>query len=147
MWLIGFLPDSVFYALLILGLLGIIASIFLRNLPIISKYHNPLFLLGLLMTVVGVWFAGGIAKDREYRERIAALQLEIVESEKRAAEANAEIEYVYVDRVEVVEKVRYQVVGSIREYSNELDANCTISPKAVEILNRSADALTKAAEK
>lgn len=147
MWLIGFLPDSVFYALLILGLLGIIASIFLRNLPIISKYHNPLFLLGLLMTVVGVWFAGGITKDREYRERIAALQLEIVESEKRAAEANAEIEYVYVDRVEVVEKVRYQVVGSIREYSNELDANCTISPKAVEILNRSADALTKAAEK
>ena len=147
MWLIGFLPDSVFYALLILGLLGIIASIVLRNLPIISKYHNPLFLLGLLMTVVGVWFAGGISKDREYREAISEMQVKVAESEKRASEASAQVEYVYRDQIKVVEKIKYEVISNIRKYEGELDANCKISPTAVEILNKSASAVNKTPEK
>lgn len=147
MWILNWLPYWVFYLVLVLGVLGIVASYVLKTIPTVSKHAMSIQVAAILLTVVGVWFAGGIAKDREYRERIAALQLEIAKSEKRAAEANAEIEYVYVDRVQVVEKVRYQVVGSIREYSNELDANCTISPRAVEILNRSANALAKDAEK
>lgn len=146
-WLIGLVPDSAFYAMFFLGLLGIIASIFLRNIPIVNKYHNPIFLLGLLLTVVGIWFAGGISKDREYREKIADLQVKVAEAEKRASEASAQIEYVYRDRVKVVEKVKYEVVGTIRKYEGELDANCQISPKAVDILNQSASALNQETEK
>jgi hypothetical protein len=147
MWILNWLPYWIFYLILLIGVLGIVASYVLKTIPFVRKHAMGIQVAAILLTVVGVWFAGGIAKDREYRERIAALQLKIAESEKRAAEANAEIEYVYVDRVQVVEKVRYQVIGSIREHSNELDANCTISPKAVEILNRSAEALNEAAKK
>jgi hypothetical protein len=147
MWILNWLPYWIFYLILLIGVVGIVASYVLKTIPFVRKHAMGIQVAAILLTVVGVWFAGGIAKDREYRERIAALQLKIAESEKRAAEANAEIEYVYIDRVQVVEKVRYEVIGSIREYSNELDANCTISPKAVEILNRSADALNKAAKK
>lgn len=147
MWLIGLIPDSVFYAVFFIGLLGIIVSIFLRNLPVVNKYHNPIFLLGLLLTIVGIWFAGGISKDREYREQLADLKVKVAEAEKQAAEASAKVEYVYRDRVQVVEKIKYEVVGSIRKYEGELDANCQISPKAVEILNKSASALNEEAKK
>jgi len=142
MWLVGILPDSVFYIMFFLGLVGIIVSIFLRNIPVINKYHNPIFLLGLLLAIVGIWYAGGVSKDREYREAISELEVKIAQAEKRAAEASAKVEYVYRDRVEVVEKIRYEVIGSIREYSGELDANCQISPKAIEILNKSASAVS-----
>jgi len=71
MWLVGLIPDSVFYIMFFLGLAGIIISIFLRNIPVINKYHNPIFLLGLLLTVIGIWYVGGISKDREYREAIS----------------------------------------------------------------------------
>jgi hypothetical protein len=147
MWLINWLPYWVFYLILIAGVLGIVASYVLKAIPFISAHAMGIQVAGILLTVLGVWFAGGIAKDREYQERIAELQLQVAKAEKAAAEANAKIEYVYVDRVRVVEKVKYQVIGSIRENSNELDANCKISPRAVDILNQSAESLNEAAKK
>jgi hypothetical protein len=136
MWLINFLPDWIFYLLLIIGILGIITSMFLKEIPVINRYQTPIWVLGILLTVVGVWFAGGISKDREYRERISALQLRVAAAEKKSAEANTQIEYVYRDRVQIVEKVRYQVISAIRENSTAMDANCTVVPQAVDILNQ-----------
>ena len=136
MWLINFLPDWIFYLLLIIGILGIIISMFLKEIPVINRYQTPIRLLGILLTILGVWFAGGISKDQEYRERISALQLRVAEAEKKSAEVNTQIEYVYRDRVQVVEKVRYQVISSIRESSTSMDANCTVIPQVVDILNQ-----------
>lgn len=147
MWILNWLPYWVFYLVLLIGVLGIAASYVLFAIPFVKKHAMGIQIAGILLTVVGVWFAGGIAKDREYQARINNLQLQIAQAEKQAAETNAEIEYVYVDKIKVVEKVRYKVIGSIREYSNELDANCTVSPKAVEILNRSAEALNSSTKK
>jgi len=138
MWILNFLPDWIFHALLIVGVLGIIASMFLKQFPIISKYQTPIWLLGIVLVVVGVWFSGGIAKDREYQQQIAELQVKIAESEKRAIEANAQIEYVYRDRIQVVEKIRYKVISAIRESSGKIDANCQVVPEALEILNQAA---------
>jgi hypothetical protein len=138
MWIIDILPDGVFYAMLLIGLLCIIVSIFLQQIPFINKYNTPILLAGLFLTVSGVWFAGGISKDREYREKLADLQLAIARAEQRAAETNAKIEYVYRDRIQVVEKIKYEVSGSIREFSTEIDANCNINPKVINILNKAA---------
>lgn len=138
MWILNFLPDWIFHALLIVGVLGIIASMFLKQIPVINRYQTPIWILGILLTIAGVWYSGGIAKDREYQQKISELQVKVAEAEKRAAETNAKIEYVYRDRVEVVEKIRYKVISAIRENSNELDANCRIIPQAVDILNQAA---------
>jgi hypothetical protein len=142
MWLINFLPDWIFYLLLIIGILAIVVSMFLKNIPVVGHYQTPIWLLGILLTVVGVWFAGGISQEREYRERISALQLRVAAAEKKSAEANTQIEYVYRDRVQIVEKVRYQVISAIREYSTAMDANCTVIPLAVDILNQATQSNT-----
>lgn len=147
MWVLNFLPDWVFHLVLVIGIINIVVGVFLRGFPIIDRYQTPIVLLGVFLTVAGIWYSGGIAKDREYRERIAKLQLQVAEAEKKAAEANAKIEYVYVDRVKVVERVRYEVVSAIRENSNALDANCKIIPQAVDIINQAAQPFKKEGEK
>lgn len=138
MWILNFLPDWFFHAALLLGVLAIIASMFLKQFPMIKRYQTPLWLLGLILCIAGVWYSGGIAKDREYQQRISELQVQIAQAEKRAAEANARVEYVYRDRVKVVEKIRYKVISAIRESSGELDARCEVIPEAVDILNQAA---------
>ena len=147
MWLINWLPDWIFYLVLLIGVLGIVASYVLQAIPFVSTHATGIQVAGILLTVVGVWFAGGIAKDREYQARITDLQLQVARAEQAAAEANAKIEYVYVDRIKVVEKIKYEVINSIRENANELDSNCKISPTVVDILNRSAAALVGADKK
>ena len=138
MWLLNWLPDWIFYLILLLGILGIVASYVLRAIPFIGTHAMGIQVAGILLTILGVWYAGGIAKDREYRERIAELKLQVAKAEKEAAETNAKIEYVYIDKIKVVKEIQYEILSTIRETSGELDANCTISPAAVEILNRAA---------
>lgn len=141
LWTLGWIPDWVYQAILIVGLLAVFAGYFLRFIPAAFAYSKLLKITGVILTIVGVWFNGQMAADAKWKSAVTDLEHKIAAAEQQAAEANAEIEYVYVDRVEVVEKVRYEVIGTIRDMSNELDANCTISPQAVEILNRSAEAL------
>lgn len=147
MWVLNFLPDWIFHLVLLSGIVSIVVGVFLRGFPIINRYQTPILLLGIFLTVAGVWYEGGIAKDKEYRARIAELKLQVAESERKAAEANAKIEYVYVDRVKVVERVRYEVLSAIRENSNALDANCRVIPEAVTIINQAAQPYAKEGQK
>jgi hypothetical protein len=147
LWMLTFIPDWIYKAILILGFLSVFAAYFLKIIPVVSAYSKGLKVTGIILIIIGTWFNGQMLADAKWKARVADLQNKIAESERQAEEANVQIEYVYVDRVQVVEKIRYQVVGSIRELSNEIDANCTIDPKAIEILNRSAEALNEAAKK
>lgn len=147
LWMLGFIPDWFFQAVLIVGVLAVFASYFLKFIPVVFMYSKALKISGVILVIIGVWFNGQMSADARWRSAVADLQSKVAESERQAAVANAEIEYVYVDRVKVVEKVRYEVIGTIRDMSNELDANCAISPRAVEILNRSANALKQDTEK
>jgi hypothetical protein len=147
LWMLTFVPDWIYKAILWLGVFAVFAAYFLKIIPVVSAYSKGLKVTGIILIIIGVWFNGQLSADNKWKARVADLQAKIAESEKQSAEANVQIEYVYVDRVQVVEKIRYQVVGSIRELSNEIDANCTVNPKAVEILNRSAEALNEAPKK
>jgi hypothetical protein len=138
MWLLNWLPDWTFHLMMAAGLLGILVGVYFRRLPIIAQYQVPIIIVSVVLTVAGVWYSGGIAKDREYRALVAELQVKIAQAEKQAADANTQIEYVYRDRVQVVEKVRYQVISAIRENTNALDASCRLIPEAVSILNQAA---------
>ena len=142
MWILNWLPDWIFYLITASGVVALSAGMFLKGIPVVGKYQIPVLFVGAILTVVGIWYLGGIAKDREYRERIAEMQVKIAEAEKKAAEENTKIEYVYRDKIKVVEKVRYEVIGSIRESASELDANCYVIPQAVEILNKAASSST-----
>lgn len=140
MWLLNWLPDWIFYLALFVGAISVVSALFLiKQIPFVSKYQTPMMLLGILLVVAGIWFAGGIAKDQQYQREIANLRVKIAQAEQQAAETNTKIEYVYRDRVEVVEKVRYKVISAIRESSNEIDANCQVNPAAVDILNQAAE--------
>lgn len=141
LWTLGWIPDWIYQAILIVGVLAVFAGYFLKFIPVVFVYSKVLKVTGIILTIVGVWFNGQMSADAKWRSAVADLEHKIAAAEQQAAQANAEIEYVYVDRVEVIEKVKYKVIGTIRDMSDELDSNCTISPRAVEILNRSAEAL------
>lgn len=138
MWLLSLLPDWIFYLLLIIGVLAIIAGEFLKTIPFISEHGQIIRVAGIVLTVIGIWFHGNIAANNRWEAKVAELELKVAKAEKEAAEANAKIEIVYVDRVQVVKEIQYKTINNIKNNANELDANCVISPKAVEILNNSA---------
>jgi hypothetical protein len=84
--------------------------------------------------------AGFRLRNNKWQARIQELEARVAAAEKQAAETNTKIETVYVDRVQVVKEIQYVVRKDIERAATELDANCRISPRAIELLNQATGA-------
>lgn len=138
MFLINWLPDWVFYLMLLAGVVGLGVSFFIKFIPLVNVYRVPLQLASIALTVAGVWFAGGISKDKEYRAEIAAARQRAEIAEQKAAAATAKVEYVFQDRVKIVKDVQVVVQERIRDISIKVDEQCRVIPEVVDIHNQAA---------
>ena len=140
MWMLNLLPDVAWHLLLIISLVTIAFTYFLRMIPFVGANAVQLRFAAIALLILAVWMEGGIANEAKWQDRVKDLEAKVAEAEKRAAEANAKIEYVYVDKVQVVKEIQYVVRKEIERAAPELDANCRISPQAIELLNQATGA-------
>ena len=78
MWLLNFIPDFVFHLILLVGVLGLLAGFILDKIPFIETNAKTIHLIAIILTVIGVWFEGGIARDEAYQKEISAMQVLIL---------------------------------------------------------------------
>jgi hypothetical protein len=139
MWMFSLLPNWIFHLILIVGLSALVAGKFLKYLPFVSQYNIPIRIAGLILTVIGVWFNGSISADNKWKAKVVELEEKVRIAETKSAEANTTIETVFVDRVKVVKEIQYKTINNIKTNSADIDLNCVVSPKAINILNNSAN--------
>ncbi len=136
MWILNLIPDWVWHVVLALSLVTMAATYFLRMIPFMATNAIQLRFVAVLILILTVWMEGGIANEAKWQARVQELEARVAIAEKAAAEANGKIETVYVDRVEVVKEIQYVVRKDIERTATELDANCRVSPRAIELLNQ-----------
>lgn len=133
MQLLNFVPDIFFHLLLIVGVLGLIAGYLLDNIPFISTNAKTIQVVAVLITVVAVWFEGGISRDKEYREQIANLQVKIAQAEKESAEANTKL----VEQLKENEKLRKDKKNAtqtiVTQVVSKYDGQCTLSNAFIRV--------------
>lgn len=146
MWLISFIPESIIHICLILGILGIIVSVALNFLPFVAKYRAAIQIISSVIILIMSWFEGGFFVRDEYevealktKVKIAELEKQVADSEKKAAETNAKVEIVYRDRVQVVKDVQVVVQEKIKDISLKIDSQCQITSETIDILNSAAN--------
>lgn len=138
MWALNFLPDIVFHLILIFGVILLILGYFLGSVPFITKYRLMIQVCGMILTVLGVWYEGGIAKDTEYKLAVADMEKKVLVSERLAAETSAKIEYVFLDKVKIVKEQQIVLRDRIRDVAIKIDRECRIIPEAINIINDAA---------
>jgi hypothetical protein len=102
MWLLTLFPYWVFDVVLVLGILGLVASYFVKFVPFINTYQLPLQLASLCLTVAAVWFQGGIENDKQWEAKIAELQKRVLVAEAKSAVTNTEIVTQTVKQIQVI---------------------------------------------
>jgi NADH:ubiquinone oxidoreductase subunit 6 (subunit J) len=138
MWMLGFVPTVVWHFLLIISTLTLAATYFLRIIPFVRTHAIVLRLTAVAVLLLTVWMLGGISNEAKWQARVQELETRVAAAEKAAAEANSQIDTVYVDRIKVVKEIQYVVRKDIANSASALDANCRIIPEAVDILNQAA---------
>jgi hypothetical protein len=140
MWLLSFLPDWIFYAILFIGVAGFFATYLIRFIPIpaIYMYKTPIQLVSLALITIGVYMSGAISNDEAWRKKVSELEKKVAEVQVESAKENTKI----VEKI-VVKKEYYKVKGDdiVKYVDREIvkyDESCKIPKEFVETHNKAA---------
>ena len=144
MWILNWLPDIAFHLILVLGVLALLTGWALRMVPVVAKYSLPIQVAGVLLTVLGVWYEGGIAKDAEWKARVAELETKVAQAEVKSANVNTKVVTKVVTKTRVIRQKGDDVVRYIDREITKYDAECKIPQVAIRA--HDASALNKAVD-
>jgi hypothetical protein len=138
MWLLKFIPDWIFYAVLLIGLAGLAASFVLKFVPVVSQYKLPIQAISGILIVFGVYMAGAISNEEAWQARVAELELKIARAETQSAEANGQLTSKLIRKEQEITQAQQQLKTRIQQNAVQMDAVCTVPRTAIDILNDAA---------
>ena len=142
MWFLSFVPTSflefLVHAILLIGIIGYLANIFLKAIPFVSQYSVPLKIISSVLIIFGIFFEGSLITEKVWRAKVNDLEQKVAIAEAKSNETNVKIETVYVDRVKRVKEIQYVTRKNIKENATDIDKVCKIEPNVIDLLNTSA---------
>jgi hypothetical protein len=141
-WMFSIIPDAilnwVYWLIIAIGISGIAAGWLGRWIPMYGKYVGILKPAGVAVLVLGVWLRGGYDTEMEWRNKVKEAEAKVAAAEVKSQETNVVIKKVYVDRVKKVKELQIVYKDRIKEIEKRIDAECTVAPEAISILNDAA---------
>jgi cytochrome c biogenesis protein CcdA len=138
MWILKFLPDWIFYAVLLIGLAGLAASFVLKFVPVVRQYQLPIQAISGILIVFGVYMAGAISNETAWQARVTELQLKIARAEAQSAEANGQLTTKLLRKEQEIVLAQQLLKTRIQQNAVQMDAVCTVPRTAIDILNDAA---------
>ena len=147
MWLLHFLPDSflqfVVHAILIAGVVGCFLSFFVINrllmaFPPFASYYKTAQIVSVVLLVAGIYFEGGYAAEKQWRERVAEVEAKVAVAEQQAKEANAKLDKKSAVKVKVIREKALVVKQYVDREVTKYNASCVIPEPVVKAHNAAA---------
>jgi hypothetical protein len=149
MWILQWLPNWIFYAVLIAGVFGVAASYFIRFLsfiPFLYVYKTPIQLGSIAAIVIGTFMAGAIHDNEQWEARVREMEEKVAASEAQSKEENIKIVEKVVNKVQIVKTRGQDIVKYVDREIVKYDTKfapggvCEIPKEFVEAHNRAAEA-------
>ena len=133
MWLLKFLPDWIFYAILLSGVVGLIVSKFI---PL--YYRAAVQALAAALFIIGIFMAGAIHDNAAWEERVAELEKKVAEAQVESVKENIKIVEKIVVKKEHYKEQAKEVIKYIDREVVKYDESCKIPKEFVEAVNKAA---------
>jgi hypothetical protein len=123
MWLLNFLPNWIFNALLLIGVIGYASTFLLRFLPsFVYMYKLPIQLVSIAIIAGSIFMIGAISEREAWEARVQEMEEKVRLAEQKSQQVNEQIEVKVVEKTKVIrEKGKTQI-----EYVNKLVKGDTI---------------------
>jgi uncharacterized membrane protein len=139
MWILQFLPNWIFYVLLLAGVAAFLVTKFVKLLP------NAQLIQAASATAVAIsiYMIGAISNNDAWLAKIKDLEVKVAEAEAKSATANSEIVEKIVTKTQIVKQRGQDIVKYVDREVVKFDANCVIPKDFVAIHNQAAEAPKK----
>lgn len=118
-----------------LGVLLLVASWALKIVPVVRTYALPIQIVGLIMTLAGVYWMGGAAVEREWQARVKEVEARLAVAEAKSAKANTRIVTKVVEKKVIIKDRAASRTKYIEQEIVKYDAKCEIPAEAMNVLN------------
>ena len=141
MWVLKFLPNWIFYFILLFGIIGYLATYLLRFIPIpfIYMYKTPIQLVSIALIVIGTFMSGAIHDNEAWLDRVHEMETKVAKAEQESKEANDKINTKTEQvKTKIVEKqliVKQYIDREVAKYDNQ----CVIPKEFIKAINDSAE--------
>ena len=126
------------HGLLVLSFVGLIAGSFLGRIPFISQYGNLIKGLCVLVFVATVFGEGYFYASKSWIEQVNEYRAKVDIAEQQSAEANKNLSLALIARKAEIDASQKIIKDELQKYSSQIDSQCKVDPKAIELINKSA---------
>ena len=134
-WMVNLLPTWAFHFIVITGILLVVASWILKRIPFINQYNFPVHLIGILLTVVGVYYEGGRGTQVAWESKVADMEIKVKAAEVKSQQVNTVIETQIVERVKIVKDTKNANKETAKLIARQLDDRCVVPESTVMLIN------------
>jgi len=141
MWLLNWLPDWIFYAIGLIGLVGLFATYLLRFIPIpaIYMYKTPIQLVSIVLIGFATYMSGGIANEAKWNARVKEVEAKVAAAEVESAKQNVKIVEKVVKKTEYITRKGNDVIQYVDREIVKYDSSCVIPKEFVKAHNDATD--------
>ena len=140
MWILSWLPNWIFYGMVLIGVIGFTATYLFKYIPVpfIYMYRKPIQIGSMLAIIFGTFMSGAIYDNEAWEARVKEMEAKVAKAEEQSKEANTVIE-------SKVEKAKEKIVQKqviVKQYIDrevvKYDNTCVIPKEFVEVHNKAA---------
>lgn len=139
MWIIDFLPDFIFHFVLFAGAIGVIAALFVKNIPFISQYGTLIQLISVIAIAFGVYFEGAISNEAKWQSRINELEVKLAESKVESEKENSKRAEQLAKREKDLDKRQIELTNIVKTQIVKYNSQCNIPDEFIQIINKAAE--------
>jgi uncharacterized membrane protein len=145
MFILSILPDWVFHAITIVGILGTVVGFVLGMIPVVKTYIIPIRVISILLLCLGLYLEGGLADNKVWEAKVKEVEAKLAVAEIKSAKENIKIVTKVITKTQVVKTrgediVRY-VDREIVKYDEKFAKGgvCEIPKEFIKAHNDSAE--------
>jgi hypothetical protein len=148
MWILQWLPNWIFYAVLLAGVFGLVASYLIRFLsfiPFLYVYKTPIQLGSIAAIVIGTFMAGAIYDNDVWEARVKEMEEKVAAAEIQSKEENIKIVEKVVNKVQIVKTRGQDIVKYVDREVVKYDTKfapggqCEIPKEFIKAINDAAE--------
>ena len=141
MWIISFLPDWAFHALLAVSVVGIVVGFFLSMIPGVKTYAMAIRVISLLTLCLSLFLEGALSDYQAWELKVKEVEAKLAEAEVKSAKENIKIVEKVVTKTQIVRTKGDEVVKYIDREIVKYDEKfakggvCEIPQEFIKALN------------
>jgi hypothetical protein len=138
MWILKWLPNWIFYAILLAGIAGYLATYFMKFIPFVYVYRTTIQAVSVVAIVLGTYMAGAISNEEAWLLRVAEMQAKVDAAAVESLKENNKIDNKIADQQQVYKDRQVVVRQYIDREVTKYDADCKIPTEFISIINKAA---------